>query len=261
MDIWEQNMVKKRNILSSDKNISAPKDFKIRKSQHILNDIHDEMIVQNGYIPNSNHIIQADSLSKTQTKSQILSRLRSIQLSLHQTKNEVAPPFDTTQENGSHISVFDMDGVQFATRKNKKIYSLIPIRTRLEWQSGEYPVFRTSARYYTAEAKKFKERRRIMRRMRFLSIINPVNNEYNILPQPEHDWPVSGQFYITNLQILFRVNKNEFLTIPFYLISQINFYYNAVEVIYYQKNLQKTDIFYINDDTIRLAEVILQALG
>lgn len=259
--MWEQNMVKKRNITSPNTSISAPKNFKIRKSQHILNDIHDEMMMQNGYVTGESSVVHNDSLSKIETKSQILSRLRSIQLSLHQTKNEVAPPFDNTQQNGSHISVFDMDGVQFATRKNKKIYSLIPIRTRLEWQSGEYPVFRTSARYYTAEAKKFKERRRIMRRMRFLSIINPVNNEYNILPQPEQDWPVSGQFYITNLQILFRINKNEFLTIPFYLISQIHFYYNAIEVVYYQKNLKKTDIFYISDDTIRLAEVILQALG
>ena len=160
-----------------------------------------------------------------------------------------------------HYSVLDMDGYQFSVRMNNGLYTLNPIRTRLKWQSGESPIFRSEARLYNVQGVPFKERRRTMRKPQISSIIDPSKSEYLEYQHPEGEWPVKGQLYITNMQILFRVNRHNITPMPFNMIYNYYFYRNAVEIVYLKGKEKRTDIFFMDEDNMRIAETFLQALG
>lgn len=158
-------------------------------------------------------------------------------------------------------NILDMDGAQFCTRWRGGIYTLNPIRTRLEWQTGEFPVFRTEARHYTYTENPFRERRRSPRRSQIFSIIDPATSEYIEYDHPENNWPVKGQLYISNLQLLFRVSKRNITPIPFQMIYHYHIYKNAIEVTYLKGKMKKTDVLFIDNDNTRIIEMILHALG
>lgn len=172
-----------------------------------------------------------------------------------------SPLHPSLSEDYSMSPIYNMDGVQFTTRNKNGLYMLTPIKTRLAWQTGEYPVFRAEARHLCVEKQKFKDRRRIFRRPHISSIIDPAKAQYIFYPHPENSWPIKGQFYISNMHLVFRVNKNNTLAIAFSMVLGYRIYDNAIEIIYIRGKEKLTDLFFMDSDNMKIVEVILQALG
>ena len=172
-----------------------------------------------------------------------------------------SPLYPSLSEDYTASSIYNMDGMQFTTRNRNGLYMLTPIKTRLAWQTGEYPVFRAEARHLSLEKQKFKDRRRIFRRPRIASIIDPAKVQYIHYPHPENSWPIKGQFYISNMHLVFRVNKNNSLAIAFSMVLGYRIYDNAIEITYIHGKDKLIDLFFMDADNMKIVEVILQALG
>lgn len=190
--------------------------------------------------------------------AQVLPALGELSKQLQTAKQDL-PQIPQYEE--SKYSVLDMDGHQFSVRMKNGLYTLNPIRTRLQWQAGEFPTFRAEARHYNAMSVPFKERRRMMRKAQGSSIINPEKSEYLDYEYPQDDWPIKGQLYITNMQVLFRVNRHNITPMPFDMIYNYYFYRNALEIVYLKGKEKKTDVFFIDEDNMRIAETFLRLLG
>lgn len=195
--------------------------------------------------------------TKVSNKKQALDKLRSLSLLMRDTALEQQ---EEVILKNDPFSVLDMDGAQFGIRRHKKVHFLSPIRTRLEWQRGEYPVFRTEARHFNLSKENFKDRRRNTRRIHLSTIINPANNEYVIMPHPDYEWPIKGQIYITNLRLLFRVTKDQRQNIPFNMVLSCHIYKNAIEFVYLEGKSKKIDIFFVEEEYMRLLEIILHSI-
>jgi hypothetical protein len=147
---------------------------------------------------------------------------------------------------------------QFLHRKLKKNIFLSAIKTRLEWQIGEFPFFKVDVRYYNQKTTLYKNKRRVHRKIKFSLIQDIVTSKYYDMPYPESDWPCKGLIYITNMRVFFKKNKHDSFYICFDNIISYGFYENAMVIEHFTYNQKAVDVFYLDPEQARLLETMIQ---
>ena len=154
------------------------------------------------------------------------------------------------------------DGLLFFPRR-RGFLSLKPIRTPLTWQEGEFPVFRSRVRHVrtvSAPASKGQSVTAASNRFVHLSLLDPATGEYEKFELTDETLlSRNGTIYITNMNIVFRMNRNFYFHIPLYRMQVRLFYDNALEIKHVSGGMTHTDVFMFEDPEIcRLTDVILQ---
>lgn len=147
---------------------------------------------------------------------------------------------------------------QFLHRKLKKNIFLPAIKTRLEWQIGEFPFFKVDVRYYNQKTIPHKNKRRLHREIKFSLMQNIATNQYDDMPYPESDWPCKGLIYITNMRVFFKKTKHDSFYICFDNIISYSFYDNAMVIEHFKYNQKAVDVFYLESEQARLLETMIQ---
>lgn len=147
---------------------------------------------------------------------------------------------------------------RFLNRKFKKNIFLPPIKTRLKWQNGEFPFFKTDVRYYNQQLAPYQNKRLYQRAIKYFSMKNMITGHYHEMQYPANDWPCKGLLYITNLRIFLKKTKNDSFYICFDNILSYSFYENCIAIEHLKYNQKATDIFYLDPDQARLLETIIQ---
>lgn len=186
-----------------------------------------------------------------------IQNIRQLRHKLENIQHLIKKDLDNDINNKDVISVFDMDGAQFQTRFKNTIYTINPIRTRLKWQTSEKPVFKCEARHYNCNTVSFKNKRYTTRRAKISVISSSTNSGYTTYEHPEDEWPIKGMLYITNIQILFRINKKNIIPIHYDQVSNFSIYNNAINILYNDRKNKKEDVFIIDPEHARLIEMFL----
>ncbi len=145
----------------------------------------------------------------------------------------------------------------FLNRKSSKNIFLTAIKTRLEWQNGEFPFFKTDVRYFNQETIPYKNKRRHNRHIKSFSVQNIVTGHYHDLPYPVDVWPCKGLLYVTNLRLFFKKTKHDSFYICFDNILNYHFYENSIVVEHLKFNQKLIDVFYVDPEQARLLETII----
>ena len=147
---------------------------------------------------------------------------------------------------------------RFLNRKSNENIYLPPIKTKLDWQNGEFPFFKIEVRHYNHETITYKNQRRKNRRIKTLSVQNMATGEYYDMEYPMQIWPCKGIIYITNLRVFFKRTKHNSFYIAFDNILSYSFYNNAVVIEHLQYEQKMIDVFYVDSEQARLLETIIQ---
>ncbi len=146
---------------------------------------------------------------------------------------------------------------RFLNRQSYKNIFLPKIKTRLQWQTGEFPFFKINAAHHNQQAIPFKNQRRKNRSIKCFVAQNVETDKYHDLPFPEESWAYQGTLYVTNLRLFFKRPKENFY-IPFEAIIGYGFYNNCLTVEYLTHNQKNLDVFYVDAEQARLLETVIQ---
>lgn len=163
------------------------------------------------------------------------------------------------QLNSEHLQNIDPSlDFRFIYRDRKHHINLPPIKTRLQWQIGEYPFFKINTHYANQETESFTEKRLIPRYIRCYTMQDYSTGEYVEFGFPTHEWPIRGMLYITNQRLLFRKNKQITINIPFGTILAYYFYADCLIVEYTQTHKKLFDAFFVDFDKAQLLEAMIR---
>lgn len=146
---------------------------------------------------------------------------------------------------------------RFLTRYNKNNFAMPKINTRLQWQIGESPFFKTQVQFANLKTTPYQNKRQRNRSIKYLSTKNIQTGCYAQLDLPEDRWPNTGTLFITNQRIFFKRTKADSFYIPFENILHYNFYQNAMTVEYLTVSQKKLDAFYLDGEQARLLETMI----
>ncbi len=154
------------------------------------------------------------------------------------------------------------DGMLFFPRRKGNL-SLKPVKTSLDWQEGEYPVFKRRVRHYRLRSS-FENTKSEYQNRRFshITAIDTASGEYEKFVLPlEEPMGRNGTLYVSNMNLLFRMNSRNTFHIPHYRVTCRKFYADAFEVTYASSNAVYCDVFVFDDqDICRLLDIILQSV-
>lgn len=200
--------------------------------------------------------------------------------SLPNTKTNNASPKDQIEQSISHLKslvnllsdnnlkqsqkdMMNLSGYdpalnfRFLQRQTTKNICLPQIRTRLKWQNGEYPFFRIETRYYNKNTQNYTPPRKNIVSIRTVSVQNSSDGSYIDIEYPQDIWPNKGQLYISNLRLLFKAPNKEDFYIPFENILTYSFYNNGVIVEHLKDNQKFVDVFFVDENQMRLLETVI----
>lgn len=185
--------------------------------------------------------------------SETVTALKNIALVM-QKKSKLNHNNDILRNNGFDPTL----NFRFLNRKFTKNIFLPIIKTRLQWQNGEFPFFKVEARHYNKEKITHTNKRRQTRRIKIFPMKNMVTDTYYKHGFPEDAWAYKGTLYITNLRLFFKTTSNENFNIPFDNVLSYSFYDDCVVIEHLEYNQKSVDVFYVDVDNARLLEIVMQ---